>query len=74
MLFIFSMAVIIRHLWQLKTVVFLHWCLIHALLFANVNVKRFKFKNMKKNLFKDSACFISGMNSDCTEEHNQSTN
>ncbi len=28
MLFIFSMPVLIRHLWLLKTVVFLHWCLI----------------------------------------------
>ncbi len=26
--FIFSTTVSIRHLWQLKTVVFLHWCLI----------------------------------------------
>ena len=23
-----------RHLWQLKTVVFLHWCLIYAILLA----------------------------------------
>ena len=28
----FSTPVIIRHLWQLKTVVFLLWCLIHAVL------------------------------------------
>ncbi len=28
MLFIFSTPVLIRHLWQLKTVAFLHWCLI----------------------------------------------
>jgi hypothetical protein len=28
MLFIFSTTVLIRHLLQLKTVVFLHWCLI----------------------------------------------
>ncbi len=27
-----STPVLIRHLWQLKTVVFLHWCLIHAVL------------------------------------------
>ncbi len=27
MLFIFSTTVLIRYLWQLKTVVFLHWCL-----------------------------------------------
>ncbi len=32
MLFIFSTPVLIRHLWQLKTVVFLHWCLIHSLI------------------------------------------
>ncbi len=30
MLFIFSTPVLVRHLWQLKTVVFLHWCLIRA--------------------------------------------
>jgi hypothetical protein len=32
MLFIFSTPVLIRHLWQLKTVVFLHWCLICGVL------------------------------------------
>ncbi len=32
MLFIFSTPVLIRHLRQLKTVVFLHWCLIHVVL------------------------------------------
>ncbi len=32
MLFIFSTPVLIRHLWQLKTIVFLHWCLICAVL------------------------------------------
>ncbi len=32
MLFIFSTPVIIRHLWQLKTIVFLHWCLIRTVL------------------------------------------
>ncbi len=31
MLFIFSMPELIRHLWQLKTVVFLHWCIICTL-------------------------------------------
>ncbi len=29
-MFIFSTPVLIRHMWQLKTVVFLHWCLICA--------------------------------------------
>ncbi len=29
---VFSTPVLIRHLWQLKTVVFLHWCLIHVVL------------------------------------------
>jgi hypothetical protein len=32
MLFIFSISVLIRHLWQLKTVVFMHWCLICVVL------------------------------------------
>jgi hypothetical protein len=31
MLFIFSTPLLIRHLWQLKTVIFLYWCLISAL-------------------------------------------
>jgi hypothetical protein len=34
MLFIFPTLVVIRCLWQLKTVVFLHWCIIRALLFT----------------------------------------
>ncbi len=33
MLFIFLTLVLIRHLWQLKTFVFLHRCLIRAVLF-----------------------------------------
>ncbi len=35
MLFVFSTPVLIRHLWQLKTVVFLHWCLICVVLLYN---------------------------------------
>ncbi len=33
MLFIFSTPELIRNLWQLKTAVFLHWCLICAVPF-----------------------------------------
>ena len=32
MQFIFSTPVLIRHLWQLETLVFLHWCIILAVL------------------------------------------
>ncbi len=35
MLFIFSTPVLFRHLWLLKTVAFLHWCLICAVLLCN---------------------------------------
>ncbi len=35
MLFIVSTQVLIRHLWQPKTVVFLHWCVIYAVLLIN---------------------------------------
>ncbi len=35
MVFIFSTPVLIRHLWQPKTVVFLYLCLMHAVLFTN---------------------------------------
>jgi len=33
---IFSTPVLIRHLWQLKTVVFLTWCLICAVLCCSI--------------------------------------
>jgi hypothetical protein len=33
MLFIFSTPELIRNLWQLKTAVFLHWCLIRGVPF-----------------------------------------
>ncbi len=36
MLFTFSAPVLIRRLWQLKTVVFLHWCIICAVLLRGV--------------------------------------
>ncbi len=36
MWFIFSTPVLIRHLWQLKTVVFLHWGLVHAVLLGRL--------------------------------------
>ena len=36
MLFIFSTSVLIRHMWQLKTVVFLHWCLICTVLLGSL--------------------------------------
>jgi hypothetical protein len=32
--FIVSTETLIRHLWQLKTIVFLHWCLTCAVLFT----------------------------------------
>ncbi len=34
MLIIFSTPVLIVHLWQLKTVLLLNWCLIHAVTFG----------------------------------------
>ncbi len=36
MYFIFSTPVLIRHLWQLKTVVFVHWYLICTVLLAKL--------------------------------------
>ncbi len=44
MLFIFSTPVFIRHLWQLKTLVFLHRCLIRAVPFF------FKPASLMRNL------------------------
>ncbi len=39
MLFIFSTPVLIRHLWQLKTVILLHWCLICAAVLCQLHLK-----------------------------------
>jgi hypothetical protein len=36
MSFIFSTPLLIRHLWQLQTVVFRHWCLIRAVLLHDI--------------------------------------
>jgi hypothetical protein len=42
------MPVLIRHLWQLKTVAFLHWRLIHAVLLAlNVISTQQAFENFQ---------------------------
>ncbi len=38
----FSTPLLIRHLWQLMTVVFLHWCLIRALPLTNANEPKIK--------------------------------
>jgi hypothetical protein len=35
-----STPVLIRHLWQLRTVIFMHWCLIHTVLFNNLSHSR----------------------------------
>ncbi len=60
MLFIFSTTVLIRNLWQLKTVVFLHWCLIRFVLFTQNFIrigsgllidKWFKAKQCKSKIF-----------------------
>ncbi len=45
MMFIFSTPVLIGHLWQLKTVVFLHWCLICAVLLSHVVTKFLAIKS-----------------------------
>ncbi len=45
MLLIFSTPVLIRHLWQFKTVVFLHRCLISAVLFKKCALYSIKYDN-----------------------------
>jgi hypothetical protein len=36
--FILLTPVLFRHLWQLQTVAFLHWCLKHAVLLTDVTI------------------------------------
>jgi hypothetical protein len=57
MLFIFSTPVLIRHLQQLKTVVFLHWCLICAVpLKLDESALAEKSLRRKSYLSDDGAC------------------
>ncbi len=52
MLFIFSITVLIRHLWQVKTAVFLHRCLICAILLViNLNILNCKHKQKPHYFF-----------------------
>jgi hypothetical protein len=60
MLFIFSMPVLIRHLWQLKTVVFLHWCLICAVLLDTCAIDKFKLTGHNLGLVFSSWCSRTG--------------
>jgi hypothetical protein len=55
MLFIFSTPGLFRHLWHLKTVVFLHWCLICAALLTlmNTNSTFLLFSEMIKGLVRN---------------------
>jgi hypothetical protein len=51
MLLIFSTPEFIRHMWQLKTAVFLHWCLINSILLN-------KFKDNKILFYKICHWFL----------------
>ena len=50
MLFTFSTPELIRHLWQLKTVVFLHWCLVHAVLMGRLGANTPAYRMLCHNL------------------------
>ncbi len=47
MLFIFSTLVLIRHVWQLKTVVLVHWCQICVVLLTTRAMTKAKAKAFK---------------------------
>ncbi len=47
MLLIFSTPVLIRYLWQLKTVVFQHWCTIRAVLLKLCDIGFFNGNDRK---------------------------
>jgi hypothetical protein len=61
-LFVFSTLVLIRHLWQLKMFVFLHWCLIcTVLLFQIINSKKFAWwRSVVQRRVKASWCRSNG--------------
>jgi hypothetical protein len=57
MLFIFSTPVLIRHLWQLTTVVFLHWCLMCAVLLLGYCIPCSSHKTFYNNLTTTIICW-----------------
>jgi len=66
MLFISSTTVSIRHLCRLKTVVFLHWCIIHAVLIdklTRIEAKKTDLKCLQLFKFLDD-CLIKFRNVD----------
>ncbi len=56
MLFIFSTPELIGHLWQLKTAVLLHWCLICAVPLELIDSSSEKVKNI--NFLKNGTPYI----------------
>ena len=50
----FSTLELLRHLWQHKTVVFLHWCLIRALLLVPPSLLTFTAEVKGRNLHSQS--------------------
>jgi hypothetical protein len=51
-LFIFSMPLVFRHLWQLKIVVFLHDCLIRAVLLSIIRFSYFFIELFCRRIFR----------------------
>jgi hypothetical protein len=51
-LFIFSTPMLITHLWQLKTIIFQHGCLIHAVPLETSLQDVYKFENIVEQKFK----------------------
>jgi hypothetical protein len=58
MLLVFSTPVLIRHLWQLKTVVFLYWCLICAALLYN-------HRNLYSVIYAECCRYVFFFNAEC---------
>jgi hypothetical protein len=54
----FTTPVLMRHLWQLKTAVFLHWCLIHAVLFDENETKNFLIEQCTLDMHKNRASLL----------------
>jgi len=50
------MPVVIRHLWQFKTVAFLHWCLLRAVLFDEIVQNTKIFTNLLQKKFYKMSC------------------
>ncbi len=71
MLFIFSTPELIRNLWQLKTAIFLHWCLIYAVTLTNLPIGPLRLLRLQEIVKSVAAAKMESLITKTFQWHNQ---